>query len=228
MTLTIERSAAPRTERVILVEADDRAIGSSEKLAAHHAGLLHRACSVFVFNHAGELLMQRRAPGKYHSAGLWSNSCCGHPRPREGTVRAARRRLREEMGIDCPLEHATAIVYRASLGDGLFEYEYDHIFVGRSDATPAPDPAEADAYAWRDLATLLPEMRDHRERFTTWFGVALSALVESGSVDAVVAERQRAAIRQTATEIVSPYVTLITVIGGAGPVVHQGGLEAHA
>ncbi len=229
MTLTLVRGATLRPERVILVERDDTAIGSAEKLAAHHAGLLHRACSVFVFNRAGELLIQRRALGKYHSGGLWSNSCCGHPRPRESTVQAARRRLKEEMGVDCPqLERATAIVYRASLGRGLFEHEYDHIFVGRSDAPPALNPSEADDYAWRDLAVLLPEMRDHGARFTMWFGAALYALIESGSVDALFAEADRAVLRQTAAEIVSPDVTLITVIGGVRPVVHQGGLEAHA
>ncbi|HEX7957304.1 MAG TPA: isopentenyl-diphosphate Delta-isomerase, partial [Pyrinomonadaceae bacterium] len=118
------------SEQLILVDADDRELGAGEKLEVHRAGALHRAFSVFVFDGRGRLLMQRRAAGKYHSGGLWSNTACGHPRPGEATRAAARRRLREEMGLDCELSAAFEFVYRAELGDSLVEHEYDHVFVG--------------------------------------------------------------------------------------------------
>src|SRR4051812_34432219 len=117
-------------EQLILVDAHDRELGAGEKLQVHLAGALHRAFSIFVFDAAGRLLIQKRAPGKYHSAGLWSNTACGHPRPGEATAPAARRRLREEMGLDCELHEAFEFLYRAELGDALVEHEYDHVFVG--------------------------------------------------------------------------------------------------
>lgn len=199
---------SPADERVILVDRGDAVVGSAEKLAAHLDGALHRACSVFVFDGAGALLVQRRAAGKYHSAGLWSNSCCGHPRPGEGTLDAARRRLREEMGVDCELHAATAMRYRASLGAELTEHEFDHIFVGRWDGLPSLDPAEVDAYEWRALAALLTELGDHPSRFTVWFGPALRALIESDCALVPVAASERAEIRRLAKEIVSPAVTV--------------------
>jgi isopentenyl-diphosphate delta-isomerase len=199
----------PSEERVILVDPDDAAVGSAEKLAAHRDGALHRACSVFVFNDAGALLVQRRAAGKYHSPGLWSNSCCGHPRPGEETLAAARRRLREEMGIECELHAATAMMYTAPLEAGLIEHEFDHIFVGRSDGVPSLDRAEADAYEWRGLAALVAEMREHPERFTAWFGAALRALIESDCADVPVSTSERAELRRMAREICSPLVTVI-------------------
>ncbi len=170
-----------------------------------------------MFNDAGALLLQRRAAGKYHSAGLWSNSCCGHPRPGERTGDAARRRLREEIGLECALEASGALVYRVTLGGGLTEHEYDHIFVGRSGAVPSLNRDEVDAYEWRELATLLPELRDHSDRFTAWFAPALRALIESGAVDALVAPMQRATIRRIAAELVSPFVTIIAVTTAPAP-----------
>src|SRR5689334_7965348 len=112
-------------ERVVLVDERDREVGTMPKLAAHAEGALHRAFSVFVLNAAGELLLQRRAAAKYHCGGLWTNSCCGHPRPGEPVADAARRRLREEMGFDCELASVGSFVYRAEVGGGLVEHEYD-------------------------------------------------------------------------------------------------------
>src|SRR5687768_17165134 len=118
-------------EQVILVDEWNREVGADEKLRAHESGALHRAFSVFVFDAAGRLLLQRRARSKYHSGGLWSNTACGHPRPGEGTDEAARRRLREEMGFECGLREAFVFTYRAELEGGLVEHEFDQVFVGQ-------------------------------------------------------------------------------------------------
>lgn len=168
------------TERVILVDAADRPIGTAGKLAAHRAGRLHRAISVFVLNDGDELLLQRRAEGKYHSGGLWSNACCSHPRPGERTEDAARRRLMEELGFSCPIEHAFGMVYRADVGGGLVEHEYDHIFLGRWNGSPRPDPTEVADWKWVPLAALLDEVLRHPGRFTYWFRVALLQLDARG------------------------------------------------
>lgn len=156
-------------ERVVLVDENDAEVGTEEKLRAHLDGRLHRAISVFVMDAAGRLLLQRRAPGKYHSAGQWTNACCSHPRPGESPEAAARRRLREEMGIECDLRPAFRFVYRADVGGGLVEHEYDHVFVGRCDADPSPDPAEADAWRWATLGELEEELWEAPEHFTPWF-----------------------------------------------------------
>lgn len=162
------------SEQVVLVDRQDRPIGTEEKLAAHRRGVLHRAFSVFVFNDEGELLLQRRAPGKYHSGGLWSNTCCSHPRPGEPTDRAARRRLGEEMGIDCDLEHLFSFSYRAAFPDGLIEHEYDHVFVGYSDEVPRCDPGEVMDYRWTSLPALRADMDEDPASFTVWFRMALN------------------------------------------------------
>jgi len=148
-------------------------VGAGSKLDVHRTGALHRAFSVFVFDAGGCLLLQQRARGKYHSGGLWTNTCCGHPRPGEETAGAAERRLREEMGIACPLRHAGWFVYRADVGGGLVEHELDHVFVGRSDREPRPDPAEVGG--WRRLppGDLRAELERTPGRFTAWFPRAL-------------------------------------------------------
>ena len=170
------------SERVILVDANDNPIGTAEKLEAHRSGRLHRAFSAFVFNDKGELLLQRRAQGKYHSGGLWSNTCCSHPAPGEETGAAARRRLEEEMGFSCPLEAVTAIVYRADVGSGLVEYEYDHLLVGRWNGRPTPDPAEAEEWRWAPMDELREEVARYPRRFTYWFRVALLELDDRGLI----------------------------------------------
>ena len=167
-------------ERVILVDADDRAIGTAEKLDAHRRALLHRALSVFLFDRAGRVLLQRRAAGKYHSPGLWSNACCSHPRPGEETAAAARRRLREELGVDCALAHALTFTYRAEVEGGLVEHEVDHVFVGRFDGEPRPDPAEVGAVEWAGPEDLRAALAAEPERFTKWLEPALSRLIAEG------------------------------------------------
>ncbi|HVH12289.1 MAG TPA: isopentenyl-diphosphate Delta-isomerase [Longimicrobium sp.] len=161
-------------ERVVLVDEDDAEVGTLEKQRAHAEGRLHRALSVFVLNPRGELLLQRRAAGKYHSGGLWTNACCSHPRPGEPVDLAARRRLREEMGIDCVLEPAFAFTYRAEVGGGLVEHEYDHVFLGRFEGDPLPSTDEVDAWRWVPADTIRDELAAAPERFTPWFRLVFS------------------------------------------------------
>lgn len=163
-------------EQVILVNASDEEIGVGEKLPVHLDGLLHRAFSIFVFNEAGQLMLQQRSPGKYHSGGLWSNTCCGHPRPRESVEVAAARRLKEEMGFSCELERIFGFVYKARL-DGLYEHEYDHVFVGRFEAAPVLNPKEASDWCWAEAEPLIQKVRNHPERYTVWFRLTLERVL---------------------------------------------------
>lgn len=160
-------------EQLILVDAHDREVGVGEKLQVHREGALHRAFSVFVFDAAGCLLLQRRAAEKYHSGGLWSNTACGHPRPGEATRAAARRRLREEMGIDCELRAAFGFIYRAELDGALVEHEYDHVFVGRYEGDPAPDPAEVEGWRWVTMGELRRALRAEPQRYSPWLKLAV-------------------------------------------------------
>ena len=158
---------------MILVDEQDRELGSCEKLRAHAEGALHRAFSVFVFDGSGRLLLQKRAGGKYHSGGLWSNTACGHPRPGEGTEAAARRRLREEMSFDCELREAFSFLYRAELAGGLVEHEYDHVFVGRFEGSPRPDPSEVEDWEWVTLDELRRLLREEPARYSRWLKLAV-------------------------------------------------------
>lgn len=173
---TLERDAR---ERVILVNEDDEEIGAAGKLEAHREGRLHRAFSIFVLNGRGQLLLQRRARNKYHSGGLWTNTCCGHPRPGEETETAAHRRLREEMGFDCPLRPVFHFIYEAELDDGLWEHELDHVFVGRRDGDPSPDPEEAEAWRWASLEEVARDVERHPDDYTVWFRIALPSLLDA-------------------------------------------------
>lgn len=173
-------SAGPAREMVVLVDAQDREAGTGEKLAVHRAGQLHRAFSVFVFDLRGNLLLQRRADGKYHSAGLWSNTCCGHPRPGEDTAAAAHRRLREEMGFDCPLTHRFSFVYRADLDGGLVEHELDHVFEGRHPDPPEPDPTEVGEWRRAPVPALVADLARNPGRYSAWLKPALDGLLTRG------------------------------------------------
>lgn len=157
------------TEQVVLVDASDRETGTAGKMAAHRAGVLHRAFSVIIWNAAGDTLLQQRARCKYHSGGLWTNACCGHPRPGEGVADAAGRRLREELGFACPLEPIGTITYRADLDQGLVEHEFVHVFRGTFDGAMVPDPAEVEATRWVAPADLLASLDRQPEIFTAWF-----------------------------------------------------------
>ena len=162
---------------LIAVDRHDRATGTVEKMAAHRNGTLHRAFSIFVFDPADRLLLQRRASGKYHSGGLWSNTCCSHPRAGEDLLDAAHRRLREEMGFDCGLEAVFGFVYRAALGGGLVEHEFDHVITGRFEGSPAPDVHEVDDWAWEDVPAIQARLAQRPDAFTAWFQLALDGLL---------------------------------------------------
>jgi isopentenyl-diphosphate delta-isomerase len=165
-------------ELVILVDQDDRETGVMEKIQAHREALLHRAFSVFVFNSKGELMLQQRALGKYHSPGLWTNTCCSHPRPGEDTEAAAHRRLQEEMGFDCTLAKIFHFTYKAPFDNNLTEHEVDHVFVGFSDTLPVINPEEVESYRFATLNDITVEMAENPELFTVWFQIAFERVAE--------------------------------------------------
>ncbi|NIF32055.1 isopentenyl-diphosphate Delta-isomerase [Enterobacter sp. Cy-643] len=157
------------TEKMILVDSQDRPIGEGEKIATHLEGLLHRAFSVFIFNPAGELLLQRRAKSKYHSGGLWANTCCGHPRPGETSVDGARRRLKEEMGFDCALLPVGNITYRVAVSPTMVEHEFDHLYIGLFSGQPRANPAEVESWQWLRLESIQRQLARRPETFAAWF-----------------------------------------------------------
>jgi isopentenyl-diphosphate delta-isomerase len=163
-----------RREEVVLIDGDNRVIGRAEKLRAHQEGRLHRAFSVFIFDQRGALLLQRRALGKYHSAGRWSNTCCGHPRPEEETRAAAERRLHEEMGFRCTLFPAFEFRYRARVGPTLHEHEHDAVFVGSYSGRPTPDPNEVADWRYSLLSLVRGELRQRPNRYTIWLRLLLA------------------------------------------------------
>lgn len=156
-------------ERVVLVDAADRQVGTAPKLEAHRRGLLHRALSVIVRDAEGRLLLQQRQARKYHSGGLWTNTCCSHPRPGEPVEVAAGRRLGEEMGFSCPLLPLTTVTYHADVGAGLVEHELVHVFAGAFAGAVRPDPREADGYAWVTPARLGADLAASPDRYSIWF-----------------------------------------------------------
>ncbi len=160
-------------EKVILVDEHDKPIGTMGKLEVHQKGQLHRAFSVFIFNDKGELLLQKRAKDKYHSAGLWTNTCCSHPQPNEETLAAANRRLKEEMGLDTILIHKTSFIYKTPFDNGLTEHELDHVFIGQSNENPIINQEEVDSFKWLSIAKIKEEIKKHPENFTSWFRIAL-------------------------------------------------------
>ncbi|HEU0096892.1 MAG TPA: isopentenyl-diphosphate Delta-isomerase [Rhizomicrobium sp.] len=161
---------------VVLVNERDGCVGRMEKLQAHREGLLHRAVTVYLFNPQGELLLQQRAAAKYHSGGLWSNTCCGNPMPHEETQGAARRRLYEEMGLRCALTPAFSLQYRLPLANGLIEHEFDHVFFGISDQAPVLNPDEAMAWRYLPLQAVQADIKARPARYTPWFKLTLSAI----------------------------------------------------
>ena len=163
--------------KVILVDEKDNPLGTGEKLKTHREGKLHRAFSIFVFNSKGELLLQKRARGKYHSGGLWTNTCCSHPEPDKNLKAEAEKRLQEEMGFTCDLKEISSFVYKAGLGD-LIEYEFDHVFSGKFDGNPEPDKTEAEDWKWINLTELKQDVKDSPEKYTYWF----KAILEKGFV----------------------------------------------
>ena len=165
-------------EYVVLVDKNDNAIGTMEKQQAHVEGALHRAFSIFIFNSENKLLLQKRASSKYHCGGLWTNTCCSHPRENEIVLDAAARRLQEEMGMQCELKPIFSFVYKAQFENGLTEHEYDHVFVGQSDQLPKLDAEEVEDYRYIGLEELHKEIKVSPQNFTPWFLIALDRVTE--------------------------------------------------
>ncbi len=169
-------------ENVILVDEYDHALGSMEKMQVHIEGLLHRAFSVFIFNSDNQLLLQKRNVKKYHSGGLWTNTCCGHPRPDENVQSAAFRRLGEEMGFTCELFKQFDFIYEADFENGLTEHEFDHVFTGAYEDFPKPDPEEVEDWKYVDWDWLLKDVVENPENYTFWFRICLEKFIEKSLV----------------------------------------------
>ena len=159
-------------ELVVLVDHEDRQLGTMEKIEAHSKALLHRAFSVFIFNSKYELLLQKRASSKYHSGGLWTNTCCSHPREGEEILDAAKRRLIEEMGIDTSLRKVHDFIYKAELDNDLTEHEFDHVLYGIYNEDPIINKDEADDFKWIDMDSLNEDIKTNGNNYTIWFKIA--------------------------------------------------------
>jgi isopentenyl-diphosphate delta-isomerase len=167
-------------EMVVLVDENDKELGTEEKLKAHQdGGKLHRAVSAFIFNSKGKMLLQKRAYSKYHAPGLWSNACCTHPRPGETPEEAVHRRLREEMGFDCLMKEVLGTVYEADVGRGLTEREFDHLFVGIFDGRLAPNREEVSDFRWSKLEELKAGVKNNPAHYAPWFRILLPKLLEA-------------------------------------------------
>ncbi|MGI8581093.1 MAG: isopentenyl-diphosphate Delta-isomerase [Chitinophagaceae bacterium] len=166
------------SEYLILVDENDNDLGKMEKLLVHQLGLLHRAFSVFIFNTKGELLLQQRADEKYHSAGLWSNTCCSHPKFGEDISGAIPRRLNEEMGIYCNTKFYFSFIYKAVFENGLTEYEFDHVYIGITDDLPVPEKSEVKNWKYISLKNLASCIDKHPEEYTKWIKICLPRLME--------------------------------------------------
>lgn len=165
-------------EQVIAINEKDQEIGVADKLEAHREDILHRAISVFILNDHNQVLLQQRADDKYHSAGLWSNTCCSHPMPGEETAAAAHRRLREEMGFDCELEYIFPFRYRTDVGGGLIENELDHVFIGWYSGEVNPSAEEVRDYKFISIKDLQALIDNQPGMFTTWFQLALPKFID--------------------------------------------------
>ena len=170
-------------EHVTLVDHDDNPVGTMEKLEAHRKGLLHRAFSILLFNSKGEMLLQKRALSKYHSGGLWTNTCCSHPLPDEDMHAAARRKLKQEMGIDLQPEFAYKFIYKANLDKGLIEHECDHVFIGSFDGTPTINPEEVEDWKYTNLHALRIDISKFPQQYTSWFKL----IIEHHQLNTVIA-----------------------------------------
>jgi isopentenyl-diphosphate delta-isomerase len=165
-------------EKVVLVNTHNEVVGEMEKMEAHRKGLLHRAFSVFVFNSANELLMQKRASSKYHSGGLWTNTCCSHPRLNENIIDAGKRRLMEEMGFTTDLSEMFAFIYKADLDNQLIEHEYDYVLIGKFDDEPRINLEEVEDFAYWNMEFIELDMQLNPQNYTEWFKICFPKLKE--------------------------------------------------
>lgn len=165
-------------EKIILVDRDDLELGSIEKMEAHVKGMIHRAFSIFIFNEKGEMMIQKRASHKYHSGGLWTNTCCSHPNWGETLEDAVNRRLQEEMGFGCELKEVKSFLYYAELDNNLIEHELDHIFIGNYDREPVINKSEVEDWKWVNIKDLKKEILEEPEKFTYWFKFAMEEVLD--------------------------------------------------
>lgn len=164
--------------QVILVDEKDAAVGVCEKMEAHKKGVLHRAFSIFIFNNKGEMLLQQRALSKYHSGGLWTNTCCSHPAPDEEILMAARRRLREEMGFQTSIKKVFDFVYKADFDNGLIEHEFDHVYIGQYDGDINFNKEEVMAICYKSISEISNELQTASHNYTAWFHIAFPKIEE--------------------------------------------------
>jgi isopentenyl-diphosphate delta-isomerase len=163
---------------VILVDKSDKQTGTEEKLKAHKEGKLHRAFSVFIFNSKKEFLLQKRADGKYHSPGLWTNTCCSHPQSGKDIKKEAETRLKEEMGIECRLKEVFSFVYKVKFDNGLYEHEYDHVFFGKYEGKVKPNKEEVSDFKWLSLAELKKDIKQNPKKYTYWLKECIDRVIK--------------------------------------------------
>ena len=161
---------------LVLVDNQDNPIGYMEKMEVHRKALLHRAFSVFLFNSNGEMLLQRRAMKKYHSGGLWTNTCCSHPYPSETPAEAGRRRMQEELGFETVVQPVFSFIYKAALDNELTEHELDHVLIGEYDGPVHPNEEEVGDYCYKSMDDLRSSLNTHPQLYTAWFQIAFPML----------------------------------------------------
>lgn len=164
--------------KVVLVDNEDNEIGTMGKKEAHDCGVLHRAFSVFVFNENNELLLQQRAFSKYHSPGLWTNTCCSHPLSGEDVEQSAHQRLFKEMGFDCIINKAFEFLYKVDVGKGIIEHEYDYVFIGTCNDEPTVNHREVAAWKYMSMEDIRNDIENHPENYTEWFKIAFEKIVD--------------------------------------------------
>ena len=167
------------TEYVVLVDELDNKVGLMEKMEAHINPTLHRAFSIFIFNSKNEMLLQQRALSKYHTPGLWTNSCCSHPRDGESLHDATNRRLQEQMGMQCELKEAFSFIYKADVMQGLVEHEFDHVFIGTSDDLAIINKDEVESFRYRTIENIKADIERNPQNYTAWFKIAFDKLLET-------------------------------------------------
>lgn len=167
-----------KTNQVILVDEHDVPKGTMEKMEAHKKGELHRAFSIFIFNSEKKLLLQKRALHKYHSGGLWTNTCCSHPEPEKNLIASAQKRLIEEMGFDCVLEQVFNIIYKAELNNNLIEHELDHVFIGHYNEIPKINKEEVSEWKYMPTNEIQQSLKQNPELYTAWFKIIFPKVIE--------------------------------------------------
>lgn len=160
-------------EYIVTVDEMDREVGAIEKIKAHKEAVLHRAFSVIVRNSKGEILLQQRYHGKYHSPSLWTNTCCSHQRVGETLEQSIHRRMKEEMGFDCDVREVFHFLYKAEFDNQLTEHEIDHVFIGEYDGVVNPDPMEVENIRWMTVDALRQDMKENPDQYTVWFQILM-------------------------------------------------------